>query len=127
MKKSLMKGGFYCDLLCISQCLPLRQGDKGSAVSDHQTGCGRRASGDEISVAPGIYRESVSPVRGGTDDAHRITYRSEVPLGAVITGAEPVKNWTLYEGNVWMARIPNGIFGSYNPYTTVILPGRLPQ
>ncbi len=76
--------------------------------------------GDEISVAPGIYRESVSPVRGGTDDAHRITYRSEVPLGAVITGAEPVKNWTLYEGNVWMARIPNGIFGSYNPYTTVI-------
>ena len=83
--------------------------------------------GDEILVAPGIYRESVSPVRGGTDDAHRITYRSEVPLGAVITGAEPVKNWTLYEGNVWMARIPNGIFGSYNPYTTVILPGRLPQ
>lgn len=76
--------------------------------------------GDEVIVAPGIYREYVNPVNGGSDDEHRITYRSEVPLGAVITGAEPVKNWTQYDGNVWMARIPNGIFGSYNPYTTVI-------
>ena len=76
--------------------------------------------GDEVSVAPGVYREYVNPARGGVDEEHRITYRSEVPLGAVITGAEPVKNWKRYEGNVWMARIPNGIFGDYNPYTTVI-------
>lgn len=75
--------------------------------------------GDEVIVMPGVYREYVNPAFGGTDK-HRITYRSEVPLGAVITGAEPVKNWTQYEGNVWMARIPNGIFGSYNPYTTVV-------
>lgn len=76
--------------------------------------------GDEVIVAPGIYREYVNPAFGGTDEDHRIIYRSEVPLGAVITGAEPVKNWVQQEGNVWMARIPNGIFGSYNPYTTVI-------
>ncbi|MCI9124178.1 MAG: DUF1565 domain-containing protein [Eubacterium sp.] len=76
--------------------------------------------GDEVLVAPGIYREYVNPPRGGTDCGHRITYRSEVPRGAVITGAEPVKNWTRYDGNVWMARIPNGIFGSYNPYTTEV-------
>ncbi|MCI8948935.1 MAG: DUF1565 domain-containing protein [Lachnospiraceae bacterium] len=76
--------------------------------------------GDEVIVAPGVYREYVNPSYGGTDEDHRITYRSEVPLGAVITGAEPVKNWTQYEGNVWMARIPNGIFGSYNPYATII-------
>lgn len=76
--------------------------------------------GDEVIVAPGVYREYVNPAYGGTDEDHRITYRSEVPLGAVITGAEPVKNWTQYEGNVWMARIPNGIFGSYNPYATII-------
>lgn len=76
--------------------------------------------GDEVSVAPGIYREYVNPARGGVDEEHRVIYRSEVPLGAVITGAEPVKNWTPYEGNVWTARIPNGIFGNYNPYTTVV-------
>ncbi len=76
--------------------------------------------GDEVIVAPGVYREYVNPAFGGTDEDHRITYRSEVPLGAVITGAEPVKNWTPYEGDVWVARIPNGIFGSYNPYATII-------
>lgn len=76
--------------------------------------------GDEVLVAPGIYREYVNPKHGGTDEDHRIVYRSVQPLGAVITGAEPVKNWKHYEGDVWTAKIPNGIFGSYNPYTTVI-------
>ncbi|HCT93155.1 MAG TPA: hypothetical protein DF613_17475 [Lachnospiraceae bacterium] len=76
--------------------------------------------GDEVSVAPGVYREYVNPARGGVDGDHRVIYRSEVPLGAVITGAEPVKSWTRYEGNVWTVRIPNGIFGDYNPYTTVV-------
>ena len=76
--------------------------------------------GDEVIAAPGIYREYVNPAFGGTDENHRIIYRSEVPLGAVITGAEPVKNWIQYDGSIWMARIHNGIFGSYNPYTTVI-------
>ena len=48
--------------------------------------------GDEVIVAPGIYREYVNPFCGGTDENHRIVYRSEIPLGAVITGAEPVKH-----------------------------------
>ncbi len=77
-------------------------------------------AGDEVLVAPGVYREYVNPANGGTDSEHRITYRSAVPLGAVITGAEPVKDWRHWEGEVWVARVPNGIFGSYNPYTTVI-------
>lgn len=76
--------------------------------------------GDEVIVGPGIYREYVNPAMGGTDEEHRIVYRSEEPLAAVITGAEPVKNWTPYVGNVWAARIPNGVFGDYNPYTTKI-------
>ena len=32
--------------------------------------------GDVISVLPGVYREEVDPAVGGTDDRHRITYRS---------------------------------------------------
>ena len=77
--------------------------------------------GDEIIVAKGVYREYVNPARGGKKDA-RIVYRSEEPLGAVITGAEVVKGWTKYKKykNVWTVRIPNGIFGSYNPYTTEV-------
>lgn len=75
--------------------------------------------GDEVLVAPGIYREYVDPVNSGTEDA-RITYISTTPLGAVITGAEQVKTWEHYQGNVWVCRIPNSVFGDYNPYTTIV-------
>lgn len=75
--------------------------------------------GDEVLVAPGIYREYVDPVYAGTEEA-RITYRSTEPLKAVITGAEQIKTWKLYEGNVWVCRVPNSIFGNYNPYTTFV-------
>ena len=75
--------------------------------------------GDEVIVAPGIYREYVDPARGGTADA-RITYRSEAPGQAVITGAEPVKGWKQHSGNTWVCKIGNGVFGGYNPYTTVV-------
>ena len=75
--------------------------------------------GDEVNVAPGIYREYVNPVNGGTPDK-RIVYRSEKPLGAVITGAEELKAWKKYKGDVWKAEVDNGIFGAYNPYTTFV-------
>lgn len=75
--------------------------------------------GDEVLVEPGIYREYVDPKNAGTEDA-RITYRSTQPLGAEITGAEEVKDWKPYQGNVWVCRINNGVFGSYNPYTTFV-------
>lgn len=75
--------------------------------------------GDEVIVAPGIYREYVDPAFGGTPE-ERIIYRSEVKHGAIISGAERVRNWTRYKGSIWVAKIPNGIFGSYNPYTVEI-------
>ncbi|MDE7428038.1 MAG: right-handed parallel beta-helix repeat-containing protein, partial [Lachnospiraceae bacterium] len=76
-------------------------------------------AGDEVVVAPGIYREYVDPLNGGTEYA-RIVYHSEKPLGAVITGAEEVKSWEKYQGNIWVCRIRNGVFGNYNPYTTFV-------
>ena len=75
--------------------------------------------GDEVLVYPGVYRENVDPQNAGTPEA-RITYRSVQPLGAVITGAEPVKNWRPYRGGVWVCRVPNAAFGAYNPYTTYV-------
>ncbi|MBR6380291.1 MAG: right-handed parallel beta-helix repeat-containing protein [Lachnospiraceae bacterium] len=80
-------------------------------------------AGDEILVLPGVYREYVCPKNAGTQDA-RITYRSAEPLGAVITGAEELTGWTRAKGkgngNVWTARVHNGVFGSFNPYTTLV-------
>lgn len=77
-------------------------------------------AGDTVNVLPGVYREYVNPIHAGREDA-RITYRSTVPRKAVITGAEEVKSWERYGENVWMARIPNSVFGSENPYTTLII------
>ena len=76
-------------------------------------------AGDEIVVAPGIYRETVVPRNAGREDA-RIVYRSEVPLGAVITGAEPLTGWTRLESGVWTNRVRNGVFGAYNPYKEMV-------
>ncbi len=74
-------------------------------------------AGDRVFVAPGVYREWVDPQNGGTPEA-RIEYISEEPLGAVISGAEPVKTWAPLGDGVWTARVSNGIFSDRNPYTT---------
>ncbi len=75
--------------------------------------------GDEVLVAPGVYREYVDPRNAGREDA-RIVYRSAVPLGAVITGAEETHGWVRQDSGVWMLRVNNAAFGAYNPYTTLI-------
>lgn len=77
-------------------------------------------AGDEVVVAPGVYREYVDPRHGGCDVKKRIIYRSMEPLGAVISGAEVVKGWKHHQGNVWKTMVPNEFFGSYNPYTTLV-------
>ena len=76
-------------------------------------------AGDEVIVAPGIYREKVTPRNAGREDA-RIVYRSEKPLGAVITGAEPLTGWTKQKSGVWVSRVKNSMFGAYNPYTEMV-------
>lgn len=75
--------------------------------------------GDEVLVYPGIYREYVDPIHAGKPDA-RITYRSVEQLGAVITGAELITGWKKVEGDTWVVRVNNSIFGSYNPYKTFV-------
>lgn len=76
-------------------------------------------AGDEVLVFPGIYREYVDPIYAGTEK-ERIVYRSLEARGAVITGAEKIKDWVLIAGTVWSAKVPNEIFGDYNPYTTKV-------
>ena len=77
-------------------------------------------AGDKVIVSPGIYREYINPANGGTSDVDRIVYKSTEKGKAVITGAEIVKNWKNYSGDVWVVRISNGLFGDYNPYKEII-------
>ena len=94
-------------------------GTKESPFSTIQAAAEIAKAGDEVIVAPGIYREAVNPRNAGTEDA-RITYRSEEKGKAVITGAEPVTDWEQVEGSVWKCSVPNSLFGDYNPYTTLV-------
>lgn len=76
-------------------------------------------AGDEIIVAPGVYREWVNPKNGGTEE-NPIVYRSEQMKAAHITGAESIKNWEKVEGNVYVTKVPNSLFGDFNPYKEMV-------
>ena len=100
-------------------CNAFRDGDGSQARPFRRIDDAARAAvaGDEIVVAPGVYREKVTPRHAGRADAP-IVYRSEEPLGAVITGTEPLSGWEKYQGDTWVRRVDNGLFGDYNPFAT---------
>lgn len=50
-------------------------------------------AGDTIIVHAGTYRERVNPLRGGSSDSTRITYRAAPNAVVVITGSDPVTGW----------------------------------
>jgi alpha-L-arabinofuranosidase len=76
--------------------------------------------GDVITVNGGVYRERVSPPRGGTSDAKRIVYQAAPGEKVVITGSEEAKNWVKVQEDVWKMTLPNSFFGSFNPYSDLI-------
>lgn len=74
--------------------------------------------GDTVVVHAGLYRETVKPARGGTDEEHRITYTNAGDGEVVIKGSEEIDSWVPYSGDVWRVTLPNSFFGDYNPYAT---------
>ena len=76
-------------------------------------------AGDEVMIAPGVYREKVTPIHPGTKD-RPVVYRAAEPGTAVITGAEEIKSWEKVDGTVWKTVIDNALFGSYHPFTTKV-------
>jgi pectin methylesterase-like acyl-CoA thioesterase len=73
--------------------------------------------GDVITVHGGVYRERVSPPRGGTSEAKRIIYQAASSGKVVITGSEAAKNWVRVQDNVWKTTIPSSFLGSFNAGT----------
>jgi len=81
--------------------------------------------GDTIIVRAGTYREWVKPVRGGTEDGKRITYRAAPGEEVLIKGSERVTTWKEEAGGVWKVELPNSFFGGYNPYALTVSGGWL--
>ncbi|GAB1454463.1 hypothetical protein MASR2M47_45190 [Draconibacterium sp.] len=65
-----------------------------------------RIAGDVITVHEGVYRERITPPRGGETDSKRITYQAAKGETVEIKGSEIIKNWEKL--------ICNGL-ESYNP------------
>ncbi len=76
--------------------------------------------GDTITVHGGIFRERVTPPRGGDSEKRRIVYQAAPGERVIVKGSEVVRNWKPFVGNVWKATLPNTFFGSYNPYKDLI-------
>lgn len=76
--------------------------------------------GDTITVHEGIYRERIDPPRGGTSDDKRIVYRAALGEKVAIKGSEVITGWQHVENDAWKVTIPNGFFGSFNPYQDLI-------
>jgi alpha-N-arabinofuranosidase len=77
-------------------------------------------AGDVITVHRGIYRERVSPQRGGVSDEKRIVYQAAPGETVEITGSEAIKNWVKISDDVWKVTLPNSFFGKFNPYSDLI-------
>ncbi len=76
--------------------------------------------GDVITVYEGIYREWINPPRGGTSDTASIVYQAVKGERVEVRGSEIVSNWEQFSGTVWKAKIPNSLFGDFNPFTDLI-------
>jgi len=76
--------------------------------------------GDTCLIRGGQYREKIVPVRGGSSEHARITYRNYADETPVIEGSERVRDWVDQGGGVWKAQLPPGFFDSspYNPFIT---------
>ncbi len=74
--------------------------------------------GDTVMVHAGEYREWVRPRRGGLSGTRRVTYQAAPGEHVVIKGSERVTGWEREPGGgtVWLASVPNALFGDWNPF-----------
>jgi alpha-N-arabinofuranosidase len=76
--------------------------------------------GDVIMVHCGVYREQVTPPRGGNSDTERIVYEAAPGEKVEIKGSEIIKDWKKLDHDTWTVKIPNTFFGEFNPYADTI-------
>ena len=70
--------------------------------------------GDSVVVAPGVYRETVTPVKGGKE-GEPITIRSLVPRAAIVRGSEILQEAPLAPGK-HVLELPAELVAMRNPF-----------
>jgi len=77
-------------------------------------------AGDVITIHAGVYRESISPPRGGDSESNPIVYQAAPGEKVEIKGSEVIDTWVKFSGTVWKASVSNELFGDYNPYKDLV-------
>lgn len=77
-------------------------------------------AGDVITVHEGIYRERITPPRGGESDTKRIVYRSAQGDKVEVKGSEVIGGWEKVKEGIWKVEIPHSFFGDYNPFKVLV-------
>lgn len=95
-------------------------GTENSPFLTIQTAADLAQPGDIITVHEGIYRERITPPRGGESDSKRITYQAAKNEKVEIKGSEVVFGWKKFADGVWKVTLPNSFFGEYNPFKDLI-------
>lgn len=85
-----------------------------------QTAADMAMPGDVITVHSGVYREQITPPRGGNSDSQRIIYQAAPGEKVEIKGSVLLKNWKKIGNDTWEAKIPNSFFGKFNSYSELI-------
>ncbi|MDH3650231.1 MAG: DUF1565 domain-containing protein [Saprospiraceae bacterium] len=75
--------------------------------------------GETITVREGVYREWISPARGGESEDTRITYRAALGEDVRILGSEPATGWVQQTDGLWKLSLQKSFFGDFNPFNTL--------
>ena len=101
----------YCRTIVVdnqaSNASDENNGSKYLPLKTIQAGAIMALAGDTILVKGGIYREEVTPPRGGSSDNQRITYQAAKGEKVEIKGSEVIKNWVNHSGSVWKLTLSN--------------------
>ncbi len=93
-------------------------GSVGSPVKTISKAALYAIAGDTVLIGEGVYRERVSPANSGLNDGRRITYMSAPGEEVWLKGSEEISGWKKERGakGVWVAKVPNEMFGDFNPF-----------
>lgn len=84
--------------------------------------------GERVVIHAGVYRERVTPARGGTGPAEMISYEAAPGEKAVLSGALPFRpRWEAVpaadgKAAAWRAEVPDALFPGPNPFDTQNIP-----
>lgn len=98
----------------------LHEGDAAKPLRTISAAAQLARPGDVVTVHEGVYRERISPPRGGESDRKRIVYQAAPGERVIIKGSEVVKGWQKVQNDTWKVGIPNSFFGNFNPYSDLI-------